>query len=66
MSDYETLNVPNGNSSFFTRLQSDHINTLPDVFKHFNSLKCPKCPNGGSIMTTNDGNRNHELRSESA
>ena len=27
-------------------------------FKIFDLLKCPNCPNGSQIMTTDDGNRN--------
>ena len=27
-------------------------------FKIFDLLRCPNCPNGSQIMTTNDGNRN--------
>jgi hypothetical protein len=32
-------------------------------FKFFDTMRCPKCPNGGQIMTTNDGNRNQSCLS---
>ena len=56
MSDYETLNAG--------PVRRLHMPVIDDPsFKVFDTLRCPKCPNGGQIMTTNDGNRNQSCLS---
>jgi len=63
-----TLN-PNVNSesSFKEYIKGFHGLHMPVIddpsFKVFDTMRCPNCPNGGQIMTTNDGNRNQSCLS---